>query len=133
MNIGFTGSRDGLSPRQIDGINGLLRSLTSGNHRIHHGYCKGADEQIHKIAKELRISIVGHPPIKIEYKANISEDDFYHIFGPMDYQQRDREIVSVCAYMVATPKSMEDKSGGTWYTINYARVTAKKPCFILEP
>lgn len=132
MNIGFTGSRGGMTLRQKEGLELLLNTLDRSEITIHHGGCVGADTQCHYIAQDRGIEIVVHPPINKEFAADVISTGYTQP-KPKHYHERDRDIVNECKFLIATPKSMEDRSGGTWYTINYARVTAKKPCFILEP
>lgn len=120
-DIGFTGTREGLSAEQTRYVRALL-SLYDENDYVHHGLCVGADEQFHNIAHARRINIIGHPPTEIRFLAGIDEDEFYELMPPRVYLTRNKNIVSQSDMLIACPKEYEEvKRSGTWATIRYAR------------
>ena len=126
-HIGFTGTRSGMSEAQKAGFIALLESLMPCV--FHHGDCVGADEEAHLMARTLGISVVIHPPIKDDLRAFC--DGASEVRAPKSYFARNRDIVNECSLLIATPYTDEETSGGTWYTINYAR-KVKKPVAILQ-
>jgi len=97
---------------------------------VHHGDCLGADADMHRIARANGQYIVGHPPIKNDFRAFCDFDE-EHL--PKEYLTRDRDIVHDSELLIATPAEMEPQpKGGTWYTVRYAE-TLKKPIVIVWP
>lgn len=131
--LGITGSRLGMSQKQVDKFRGLLNNTTPTE--IHHGDCVGADIEAHHIylefLEECCISadnrIIIHPPINHEHRAFGRGE----ILPEKTYFQRNRNIVANTDYLVAFP-AWKIQKGGTWYTINYA-IKQGKPTFIIMP
>jgi hypothetical protein len=126
-HIGFTGTRSGMSAVQKTAFAELLESLVPCV--FHHGDCVGADSEAHLMARTLGISVVIHPPVKEDLRAfceGASEER-----TPKSYFARNRDIVNECSLLIATPYTNEETSGGTWYTINYAK-RVKKTVAILQ-
>lgn len=117
---GFTGTRSGMNEAQYDMVRGLLMNAEV----LHHGCCVGADEQAHRIAEELGIWTVGHPPDETggsdRYLAVVTCDERRE---PKPYLVRDQAIVSEVGILVATPQTFAEqrRGSGTWATIRYAR------------
>lgn len=114
LSMGFTGTRLGLSDVQKDALYKILRKHDG---IFHHGDCIGADADAHDIARALNWTIHGHPPINSRLRAFKNCDSSS---PPKDYHTRNRDIVNSCQYLIACPKSKVE-TGGTWYTINYAK------------
>lgn len=146
MNVGFTGSRNGMTPVQLFVLQGLLmRTFTStpehdlltaifaAPDEFHHGDCVGADAQAHKFVRELamhrHIRIVGHPPDRERWRAFTDCDEWWPMKG---YIERDHDIVNVTEPLIATPNGPEVLRSGTWATIRYAR-TLDRPGTIIYP
>lgn len=132
MIIGFTGTRQGCTPKQLVALTDLLASL--GMTEAHHGDCIGADDEFARIADWMldprRIYI--HPPVDETHRA-------FHVGGlnnlclPKTYFARNRDIVNASDLLVGCPLTMQEQSqGGTFYTINYARKVGK-PVRIVWP
>ena len=129
MNIGFTGSQEGMTSRQKMGLRLILFYFP--NIQFRHGDCVGADEEAHKIAREAEVKqIVIYPPDSIEKRAFCEAKE---IAEPMPYLKRNKRIVDFSSVLVACPRSSkEEQRSGTWATIRYAR-NQDMPIFILEP
>lgn len=127
MKIGFTGTQKGMSVLQAAA---LIEFLGMGCDEFHHGCCIGADSEAHKIAKEMGIRIVLHPPI------NQSKQDLTlvgdEVRSPKDYLVRNHDIVDETDAMIAFPKSnVEELRSGTWATIRYAAKIGRRIDVIL--
>ena len=121
-SIGFTGTRKGMNFNQRNLLRELLEKFVN-NHggavTFHHGDCIGADEQAHKIAEELKMRIVVHPPEDPKYRAFCQGHEEEK---PLPYLERNRNIVSRSYHLIAAPKEQyEVTRSGTWYTVRRAR------------
>ncbi len=125
--LGFSGTRKGMSKEQLDTVN----ELTVANFSIVHiGDCVGADVDMYNIAKRNNQLTHGHPPIDPKLRAYC---DFDFIEEPKAYHVRNRDIVNACDLLIATPFEMSrQKKGGTWMTVNYA-IEVGKPYVIVWP
>lgn len=124
-SIGFTGTKHGMTPQQIQRIRFRLESLKRlGFIWFHHGDCLGADHQAHFIAKELGYKIALHPPLDKKLAARLEADSDY-VYPDGEYLARDRSIVDKSMMLLAAPKGRPYPHSGTWYTIHYARQVAK--------
>lgn len=133
MIVGFTGTRVGMTPAQLDAFKELV--ATTRFKEFHHGSCMGADVEAARIVRrfaEEYVYIVCHPgPADDSCQQASGVDD--EIREPLTHFRRNRNIVSCCDLLVATPKeSIPQNRGGTWYTINYAH-KLNKPVKILGP
>lgn len=129
--IGFTGTRDGMTKAQYDAVWNLLSDLKRrGARMLHHGDCVGSDAQAHTLALALSLPVTLHPPINETFRAFCK--GAVAVKHPLDYLPRNRNIVDASTILVATPKAMTDLRGGTWYTIRYAS-RRKKPRYVVLP
>lgn len=125
MNIGFTGTRRGMTDEQLAGLARFLRSFEEDD-EFHHGACIGSDEQAAMVAGNMGFKTVAHPSTL----TNLTTLFVSHVIlperNPLD---RNRDIVDHCDRIVATPRQTHEpestRGEGTWYTINYARRTNK--------
>jgi len=130
IKIGFTGTREGMSQRQINILTSYL-SIARGHmlrkgetHEFHHGDCVGADAEAHNIAVFFGLNIVIHPPISESQRAWCQ--GFRELKEEKHYLERDRNIVNACNVLIAAPKSdVEEIRSGTWATYRYARKVGK--------
>ena len=131
MNIGITGTREGLSITQRESLINILSKYNHVGTQLHTGCCVGVDTQVAELVLEIRydkIRLIGHPPIK---KHNQGATDMYDMLLPeKNYLERDRIIVNSTAMLIACPLNLTTQKGGTWYTINYAQ-KKNKPVIIL--
>jgi len=127
--VGITGTRDGLSQRQRDGVEFLLSNLYIFG-GLRHGDAIGVDCQVADIAASLGIWTVAHPPDIDKYRG-------FHqstlIMPEKPYRERDMDIVIGSDLLIACPKqSKEIVRSGTWATVRDAR-KKKVPRIILLP
>ena len=105
MNIGFTGTRRGMSPRQLDDLRTYLRNRMG---TLHHGDAVGADRQAEEIASSYGYVIRAYPAVRGHEL------------------ERNRVIVAACDLLIAAPyEDDEILRSGTWATVRYARVAHK--------
>jgi hypothetical protein len=108
---------------------------------VHHGVCKGADEDFHEIVlnefQQARPVIHLHPGVNgrgeapTRGEARIPEDWDVRIHKELPYIRRDEVMVKVCGVLIATPKGfLEENRSGTWTTIRRARTFHKPHCIV---
>ena len=116
MKTGFTGTQNGMTPKQIVSVLGLLTGTTEG----HHGVCIGADEQFHRMCIRSGCRTVGHPPVDTN---KMSQNCICHEQRkPKPFLIRNHEIVDDVDRMIAAPaQGKEILRSGTWATIRYAK------------
>ena len=142
MKIGFTGSREGMSDAQKEGLRALLKAHFVIGAEFHHGCCVGGDEEAHKIASELGYWVVFHPPTDLRFVSGFMRSNLnstgrrnLHQRVPLPYLDRNREIVEETVELIAAPKEnvepVQKRGGGTWATIRCARRLGR-PVTILE-
>lgn len=134
MKIGFTGTRQGMTPQQRTSLSFVLRAYvqTNGSNRLpfHHGDCIGADSEAHNIARDLGCYIIIHPPTKSSNRA-YRGGDFVHATLP--YMDRNRAIVAECDVIIGCPKEYDTvRRSGTWATMRFAQ-RAGKPVVMIRP
>jgi hypothetical protein len=112
MNIGFTGTRQGMSPRQIAELRTYLCAWKTGT--FHHGAAVGADTEAAAIAVELGYDVVAYPAVRGHEL------------------ERNHTIVAACDRLLAAPyQDVEIIRSGTWATVRYGR-KAHKTVIILK-
>lgn len=133
-NIGFTGTREGMTAKQAEHLIDIFKRFLIFHHTcfFHHGMCVGSDAQAHQQAKCHGFNIIGHPPIDMSLMMKDYEaKDFYELRARKRYLQRNDQIVYVSNLLIATPGQMQEQlQGGTWYTIRKARGFAVKHLII---
>lgn len=131
MNVGFTGTRSGLTGQQWNALRDILLQECGPSGEVHHGDCVGADDSAHHIALSLRFRIVMHPPTDRSRRAFCHAAD--HILPALPYLERNHAIVDATDLLVACPEGKEEKQrSGTWATVRYARKTGK-PIILVFP
>ncbi|MEJ7601244.1 MAG: hypothetical protein WKG01_25290 [Kofleriaceae bacterium] len=127
-HLGFTGTRFGMKPPQLDAVRVLIASL--GEVTGHYGDCVGADAEFHAILRALGHRVIGHPPVDDEHRASCAFDE---LVGPLTHMKRNKAIVTASDIVIGAPFEMtEQERGGTWKTIQMAR-KVKKPLVIAFP
>jgi len=134
LHIGFTGTQQGMTGAQKVSFETLIYNLTGPcpDFTFNHGDCVGADAQAHNIVYEIfgcRVYI--HPPI--DNKKRAWSKGAAHTNPPVEYLQRNRNIVNASEILIATPNGFkEERRSGTWATIRYAK-RLRKRIFIIYP
>lgn len=131
IRVGFTGTREGMTPQQKDALRGLLADtiLVHGYVEFHHGDCVGADADAHDIVAAFPCrSIIVHPPTDPTHRAWKKGDVE---LPPKTHFARNRDIVDALRepvdMLVGCPRlNHEEPKGGTWYTIRYGRKQQKR-------
>jgi hypothetical protein len=128
MKIGFTGSRNGMTPQQKDVIT-RLEIFTIKVFEAHHGDCLGSDAEFHQLIRQIEpaIHIIIHPGFPANHPDDTSLRAFCdgdHTSAPKSFFARNRDIVDETDMLISTPATKEE-TGGTWYTINYSRKQKK--------
>lgn len=116
VNVGFTGTRYGMSDRQKQQLRMLLRTFSRQIDEFHHGCARGADTEAVAILNGIRttwpadaghVVEVPHPP-----KSQT----------PPDLLARNRAIVLAVQILIAAPQDDDERiRSGTWYTVRQAR------------
>jgi hypothetical protein len=120
-DIGFTGTRKGMTARQKRSLTRLLTCLNSGIGVFHHGGAEGADTDAAKIAKK----VWGEDRIKVHKPKRKSAKELL---------ARNERIVNASLILIAAPRKLnEEVRSGTWHTIRYARKSKDKAVLILDP
>jgi hypothetical protein len=123
VKIGFTGSRYGASVKQLDLVAEILDKYKVVE--IHHGDCKGFDNQAHDISVVRKYKIIMHPPTNPYWRAFKTTGN-PKILGEKSYIDRDNDIVDACDILIGCPENPIKDYSGTWQTIQYAQVKNKK-------
>lgn len=126
--MGFTGSRNQPTVRQILWLNGMIDPFTE----LHHGVCVGSDAVAHEIALANHASITAHPPTDTRLMSESSLATADDVREAKPYLERNKDIVDETEYLVALPDGPEYERSGTWSTVRYA-VGVGKPVSICYP
>lgn len=137
MKIGVTGTRSSPTTKQLDEVYKFLNSAVGycrekdmAPPELHHGDCVGADVAVAKMAMELGMHVVCHPPTKDDLRAFHTS---HTAREPCTYFERNRNIVDETDFLIAVPyQDTHQSTGGTWYTVDYA-VKKNKPVKIFYP
>lgn len=133
--IGFTGTRNGMTPEQRAAVVNLMESHKPKT--VVHGACVGADTDFVEIARKYQCVVVARPghgrngDTAFQSARAIELSDVVH--EPQQFPARNRAIVKEATMIIACPpsKPLLDR-GGTVMTINFAR-KAKKSISIVYP
>ena len=142
-NLGFTGSRHGLTEIQkkvlIDNIiefryNEILNFKTDINKPFNSldGCCIGADDIFYNICDMLSFNTIGYPGFYSTHpmRSKILRNRMKAVKSPL---QRNKNIVYNSNLMIACPNTKEEiKRSGTWATIRYTKQLIK-PLIIIYP
>lgn len=120
MHIGFTGTREGMTAKQIAQVEKIVSHYVRTTRVVHHGDCIGADTDFHHIVVSYGLPVIVHPPTNERHRAfnrtgKITERP------PLGYLERNKAIVDEVALLIATPRTREPElRSGTWSTVRYA-------------
>jgi len=132
--IGFTGTRQGMTPLQRAGVAALLQQVAgAGGFIAHHGDCVGADAEFHDLCREMPQSFIVVHPGPLDDLPNQAGRVGDERRAPLPHMRRNKNIVMASTVMIAAPFELtQQEHGGTWRTIDMAR-TAKRPLAIVSP
>lgn len=130
MQLGFTGTREGLTAAQAQSLCKALWYFRRWCSILHHGDCVGADEYAARYWLLCDGQLWSHPPTARIYRAHLPAS-IQSAAKP--YLRRNMEIVLASDVIIACPKeSTEVLRSGTWATTRYAK-EANKDLYIIKP
>ena len=122
MNIGFTGTQQGMTYQQEFSLRKKLDEIERRDILTCacHGDCIGSDAEFHELCQEHGFAIEIRPCTITQKRAYCQGADQVHI--PDEPLTRNHFIVADSELMFATPKeNHEVLRSGTWATIRYAQ------------
>lgn len=131
MNVGFTGTRKGMTAPQLASFRELIRRMQISV--FHDGLCEGADAQAAaSVAVHTKAKLVGHPCNLKRFHADQIvwdiHDEVRPTYPPLE---RNRHIVAESKLLIATPEQDQEVTrSGTWSTIRHARKQGKEVIII---
>lgn len=146
MIVGFTGTREGMTPAQQAALVRYIYQLGIVD-TVLHGGCVGADARFHLLVLFSLASVHtihvhpgcdkdGNRPWAAEHLLSENEAPrkvTITFAKPILYARRNAQIVAACDGVLACPQGAQPRSrSGTWQTIGMAR-RAEKPCTIILP
>lgn len=134
MIVGITGTRHGMTERQLRDLRTLITPWFGQVQEFHHGACVGADEEAHRIVVG-HTKVVVHPPLNPVRMMNLDQvARGVHVLPPKGYDQRNRDIVDACDLLLVAPFELQEQErGGTWNTYRYARDKKRRACLLIWP
>ena len=138
MNIGFTGTKNGMTEHQFESLRHVLQDFCSVEAvNFHQGLCVGADCEAAMLAFELGCEVFSYPgfppknPKSLSFRGSFNQS---HITYPAkSFIERNHDIVNSTELLIATPaQDHEIRRSGTWTTIRYAK-NCVKPILIIYP
>lgn len=141
MNLGITGTRNGMTDQQQQAFIALLRDLeakcTDSEESLSeflHGSCQGADVEAARIARDVipYLHIVARPGLS-SYPCRTFSGVDNCAWPEKPHFARNRDIVDYVNELIVFPptRPMPDR-GGTRYTHDYA-VKRGKPVWVIWP
>ena len=136
MTLGFTGTQKGLTQKQKVDLLGLLQffnrtTMFGQKHKLHHGDCVGADEEVHYCALKLNYEIFIHPLVGQSNSASC--EGAVKIFLPSEHMIQCQHIVDSCSTLIACPsEETENVDSKTWDITRYAQ-KVHKPIIKINP
>jgi len=131
--IGFTGTREGMTHRQKDGVWKLLNIAATQEDDLVlvHGDCVGADKEAHHLAV---IEGYQHFILPCDIESARAYRKGLVVLKPQRPLVRNRQIVDSSHMLIATPGGEEEAQprSGTWATVRYAR-REQVPRIVLQP
>lgn len=135
MKVGFSGTRDGMTQAQAEWVEDWLVNAIVGPDfvEVHQGCCVGADAEFAEICGNLPgVCIMGHPSNLNDMTSEHALACCDEILPALPPLERNRAIVDATDVLLACPKELaEQRRGGTWMTVRYARKRGKNVWLIL--
>ena len=131
INVGFTGTREGMSQKQLQTLWAQIADIKAKKEPIvfHHGGCRGADLEAAKMFSNVTNRIWCLPGDSNQHLEAQKRGEITLAVKP--YLERNKNIVTLCDFLIAAPLGPEIARSGTWMTVRYARAMGK-PYLILE-
>lgn len=130
--IGFTGTRHGMTPSQREAVAAIVEEVARGAaFGAHHGDCVGVDAEFHDLCRQNPLGVIAVHPGPLDDLPNQAGrvGDSQH--EPFPHMRRNKNIVMMSTVMIAAPfEPVEQSHGGTWRTVKMAR-KAKRPLVIV--
>lgn len=142
MRWAFTGSEWPLTPNQSLALDRVISDeiMQHNVDKIHHGGCKGADDEFHELLGRGNYNLWAHVevwPGHIERKRGKSTSygvyrgkNLWVIHQPEYTLTRNRLMVDVADRLIAAPDGVEVLRSGTWATVRYARKKHRPITFV---
>ena|SRR5689334_11728721 len=136
--IGFTGTRNGMTPAQRAHVEFLVQGFVcrwgGANLAGLHGDCVGADADFDAVCAKASMDGMARESRPCTFDGMRARTGVREIAPPVPPMQRNRAIVADADVMIACPPNKEPikKGSGTWATIGFAR-KANKPLIIVFP
>lgn len=129
MIVGFSGTRQGMTPEQRSRVAELLRLIEP--EAVVHGDCVGADAEFDRIAEDCGIQRRCRPCSIAVMRAFTGAEQ---IDEPRPPLERNRLIVQDASVLIACPagRTEEWRGSGTWSTVRAAG-RAGKPAWLVFP
>lgn len=140
MNIGFTGTKDGLTQAQHDALFRVFFEIFAAEQDLvcRHGDCIGADASFDALCATFNLPVVIHPGYNSfgdsPTRAYCGKDrQNVRVLHTKPYLDRDDDIAAECGLLIACPKEKtEQLRSGTWATVRRA-IKRKKPVVVVYP
>jgi len=145
MKIGFTGTKDGCTEKQLKSLDKILKKLNQKYEYIewHQGDCIGADaDSTLLVAKNGYVQkIITHPPVNSSLRSYVIENNLksfpngimIEVLEERDYLDRNKNIVKACTLLIVCPKEENEiLRSGTWATYRNAR-KLNKNIIVIKP
>jgi len=132
VNVGFTGTQNGMREDQRVAVKRLLAELyTSNDDEFHYGACIGADTQAVWAALEIGYTVLAYQANNVaQSKHGLIPQDAI-LVTPMAALTRNKRIVDNTDILVVAPQRVsETLRSGTWATVRYARKQGKPIIYV---
>jgi hypothetical protein len=136
--IGFTGTRQGMSEKQLREVASLLqelvRELQSRSELVValHGDAIGADAQFDEIAYRQGLPRRIYPSNIDSQRAHCQYNGAAVMQPPKPPLERNKDIILASLVMIGAPASFQYERSGTWSTIRKAKQMLR-PVYIVNP
>lgn len=123
MILGFTGTQQGMAPRQRKAVAQLLYRLNPSE--VHLGDCIGADSEAYDEAVRIGATTIGHPADGTKKRA-FRDYDRERAPKPPLTRNSDIALAGVDGLIAAPSGFVEVLRSGTWATVRYARKLGRR-------
>ena len=134
MDVGFTGTQDGMTEAQRKSLRQVLKELHSGElgeDEFHYGACIGADTQAVLEAIDVGYVVIAYPASDVASSKQGLIPEQAIVVAAQPALKRNPLIVANSDILIATPKYMsESLRSGTWTTVRHARKQSKPIIYI---